>query len=1012
MGIDGLHPVLRPYLTTIDLSVYAGKRVGCDASAWLHRGAVGCAMELAQGTKPWLDRGAQPPYVEFCLRMLDMLRSKGVKPVVVFDGGALPAKLMTHKQRRARRAEKLEKASMLLAEGNMVAASSAFCATIDVTCEMAHELMAALRRSGIDFIVAPYEADSQLAFLTQVPASNGGIAAVITEDSDMVSYGCPYVIFKADRSGIGQQLALADLFGAPPTTDQKAVEGPSSGSGSGSGRLSGGGSSGKPASFRRFTLEMLQTVCVLAGCDFLPSIKGVGVKKALELVRKYRSLARVMQVLRLNPKMQVPAGYPEAAQKALWNFRHALVFDAAEGGGQQSRLNPLPAELKDADADVSFLGPPLPEGVAKGIASGKLQPHPPYKPHAQALPKNAAGPTVLSGGSSWLASASRRAPDLIATAAAKAAAAPFKPPQAAGFSQAIKRSPLSPVNNRPRHIHQSSTNNSSGGPAASLPSQQGALLSALHSHKCQQPSQPPCLQRLHSNSPMNCTGSAVEKGPVPSQHSFLPGADSQQESQISQQTPAFLSLSKQPACASEDLSQPHAGPVYKPCVKQPEAGLQMGHLHSEGKADIDASPCTEIAHISAQHNARNLCGTACAPASDPADSSLVSHSQLLSNRKAQARLLCKAEQQPDGQQQGRCTQQGADASCEALPQPFAKRRRLSGPTSPPPLAKTDTGFRDGTKTDGNEPAGLENIPPSSLQKGEEEMKQASGGLLLSPSACAHLVRIGEGNAIQAAEAWDPADENSIPETPLPGTGKGPPLALAADAQPSHQRSISSKLLLQGPAADMGASTSADNNRSRMLAPDSHPLHLCLQHDCSSEPVHSKISRACHDDPAAVRLPATLGAQAASTKPSEPPEPPDACPDGLVAEQMLAPGCNGSHASRAEVAAVAVEPDSPRSGWSCPACTLLNVHGAWMCEACGQHHNASQRAPPGSASCVASVQAAVAPTAQRAAPGHRASLGSTQSGPSTAKRKGKQRRSSAAGQHAITSFLRQLSPRLQ
>ena len=58
---------------------------------------------------------------------------------------------------------------------------------------------------------------------------------------------------------------------------------------------------------------------------------GVGVKKALGLVRKYQSLARVLQVLRLNPKMAVPAGYPEAAQKALWNFRHALVYDAAAG---------------------------------------------------------------------------------------------------------------------------------------------------------------------------------------------------------------------------------------------------------------------------------------------------------------------------------------------------------------------------------------------------------------------------------------------------------------------------------------------------------------------------------------------------------------------------------------------------------------------------------------------------------------------------------------------------------
>lgn len=82
MGIDGLHPVLRPYLTTIDLSIYSGKRVGCDASAWLHRGSVGCATELAQGTKPWLERGLHPPYVDFCLRMLEMLRCKGVRPVV------------------------------------------------------------------------------------------------------------------------------------------------------------------------------------------------------------------------------------------------------------------------------------------------------------------------------------------------------------------------------------------------------------------------------------------------------------------------------------------------------------------------------------------------------------------------------------------------------------------------------------------------------------------------------------------------------------------------------------------------------------------------------------------------------------------------------------------------------------------------------------------------------------------------------------------------------------------
>jgi 5'-3' exonuclease len=41
----------------------------------------------------------------------------------------------------------------------------------------------------VDFIVAPYEADAQLAYL----ANNGIVDAVITEDSDLVAFGCPNV---------------------------------------------------------------------------------------------------------------------------------------------------------------------------------------------------------------------------------------------------------------------------------------------------------------------------------------------------------------------------------------------------------------------------------------------------------------------------------------------------------------------------------------------------------------------------------------------------------------------------------------------------------------------------------------------------------------------------------------------------------------------------------------------------------------------------------------------------
>lgn len=34
-------------------------------------------------------------------------------------------------------------------------------------------------------------------------------------------------------------------------------------------------------------------MCVLAGCDFLPSVPGIGIKKAHSLVSKYRNIDRV-----------------------------------------------------------------------------------------------------------------------------------------------------------------------------------------------------------------------------------------------------------------------------------------------------------------------------------------------------------------------------------------------------------------------------------------------------------------------------------------------------------------------------------------------------------------------------------------------------------------------------------------------------------------------------------------------------------------------------------------------
>lgn len=55
--------------------------------------------------------------------------------------------------------------------------------------------------------MAPYEADAQMAYL----ARRGDVHAVITEDSDLLTYGCPRVLFKMDKAGGGEEICVSDL---------------------------------------------------------------------------------------------------------------------------------------------------------------------------------------------------------------------------------------------------------------------------------------------------------------------------------------------------------------------------------------------------------------------------------------------------------------------------------------------------------------------------------------------------------------------------------------------------------------------------------------------------------------------------------------------------------------------------------------------------------------------------------------------------------------------------------
>jgi exonuclease 1 len=60
----------------------------------------------------------------------------------------------------------------------------------------------------IDYVVAPYEADAQMAHL----AHSRKVDAVLTEDSDLLVFGCHRVLYKLLPSGYVQEIKL-DNYG-------------------------------------------------------------------------------------------------------------------------------------------------------------------------------------------------------------------------------------------------------------------------------------------------------------------------------------------------------------------------------------------------------------------------------------------------------------------------------------------------------------------------------------------------------------------------------------------------------------------------------------------------------------------------------------------------------------------------------------------------------------------------------------------------------------------------------
>ncbi|KAH0790587.1 XPG I-region family protein [Histomonas meleagridis] len=318
MGVQNLLPLLSSVSKRMNLSEFKGKRIAIDGFVWLHRSAISCAKQLVEN--PGTTR-----ILSFCMRRLNQVLNCGLTPVVVFDGQSLPQKANTNAKRHQDREENKRKALELESLGRFTDAYTYYQRAVEITSLTVYTWIKQLRQFNIEYIVAPYEADAEMAYLARI----GYVDIVLTEDSDLIAYQTPITLFKFDDNCMVTCIKFEDVL-----------------------------------SHLHLTIDELLVVCCLSGCDYVEHhINRMGIQSAIKYVKIYSS--KIDKLLSGIPsKYEVPENYAEEISNAVLTYKSQKVFDPRDK--TLKNLEPIEGESPE------FLGPDLANDLLIKLVNGEI----------------------------------------------------------------------------------------------------------------------------------------------------------------------------------------------------------------------------------------------------------------------------------------------------------------------------------------------------------------------------------------------------------------------------------------------------------------------------------------------------------------------------------------------------------------------------------------------------------------------------------------------------------------
>ncbi|XP_037953942.1 flap endonuclease 1-like [Teleopsis dalmanni] len=310
MGILGLSKLIAdvaPFaMKDNEIKNYFGRKVAIDASMCLYQFLIAVRAEGAQLTT--VDGETTSHLMGMFYRTIRML-DNGIKPVYVFDGK--PPDLKSGElAKRAGRREEAEKALQAAKEaGNEADVDKFNRRLVRVTKDHANEAKELLKLMGVPFVEAPCEAEAQCAALVK----SGKVFATATEDMDALTFGSN-VLLRYLTFSEARKMPVKEIH------HEKVLKG-----------------------FELTQNEFID-LCILLGCDYCEGIKGIGPKRAVELINTYRNLETILENID-RKKYIVPEN---------WNFELARQLFITPEVADPDNID-LKWTDPDEDALVKFL---------------------------------------------------------------------------------------------------------------------------------------------------------------------------------------------------------------------------------------------------------------------------------------------------------------------------------------------------------------------------------------------------------------------------------------------------------------------------------------------------------------------------------------------------------------------------------------------------------------------------------------------------------------------------------